>query len=107
MQLPTPIRAYFHADQDPAGAAPIRAFAPDAVVRDEGETHVGREAIAAWWGAAKAAFRHASEPLDASGDGDRVVVRAEVTGRFPGSPAVLAFAFQLRNGEIAALEIRA
>ena len=45
MNLPSPIQAYFDADRSSDGEALIRAFAPDAVVEDEGRTYVGRQAI--------------------------------------------------------------
>lgn len=37
----------------------------------------------------------------------RTIVRATVTGDFPGSPAVLRFAFALSDDRITALEIGA
>lgn len=105
MKLPAPIRAYFDADRDGNDAAPASAFARDGVVHDEGRAHVGRDAIGAWWRSAKARYRHAAEPLEVREERGLTVVRARVTGRFPGSPAVLSFAFRLENGRIAALEI--
>lgn len=105
MDLPDPIARYFAADADLAGAAPAEAFAPDATVIDEGETHQGREAIAAWWRAAKQQYRHGAEPFEVT-EGDGVTrVRAMVSGDFPGSPAALSFAFRLRRGEIVSLRI--
>jgi len=105
--LPAPIRAFFDADADSSGAAPLGAFAPDAAVRDEGKTHTGHDAIDAWWRGAKAEYRHTAEPLDAAEDGGRTLVRARVTGDFPGSPADLTFAFKVEDGLISALEIGA
>lgn len=105
--LPTALRAFFDADADRAGGAPLAAFAPDAVVRDEGKTHTGHAAIAAWWTAAKAAYRHTAEPLETTEVGELTRVRARVTGDFPGSPAVLTFAFRTEGGLITGLEIGA
>jgi hypothetical protein len=107
MMLPAPLRAYFDADQAGADTAPLGAFAPQATVRDEGKTHVGHDAIAAWWRAAKAQYGHTAEPLEATEDGRRTRVRARVTGDFPGSPADLTFAFRVEGGLITALEIGA
>lgn len=107
MILPAPIGAFFDADADSTGAAPLGAFAPQAVVRDEGKTHVGHDAIAAWWRAAKAEYRHTAEPLEATEDGGRTLVRARVTGDFPGSPGDLTFAFRVEDGLITGLEIGA
>lgn len=107
MTLPAPVQTYFDADDAAGAAAPIGAFAPDAVVKDEGRTHVGHAAIEAWWRAAKAQYQHRAEPCGILEERGLTIVRARVTGRFPGSPALLTFAFQLENGRIAALEIGA
>ena len=107
MNLPAPIQAYFDADRSHDGQALVHAFAPDAVLKDEGQTHVGRQAIDAWWHKAKAKYQHVVEPLEIANKDDVTNVRARVTGQFPGSPAVLTFAFRLKGDQIAALEIGA
>ncbi len=103
--MPSPIEAYFEADMSEEPEALLRAFAPDAVVKDEGETHAGRDAIEAWWRAAKAQYQPVVEPLDLEARGDAVRVRSQVTGNFPGSPVMLTFAFRLAGNRIAELEI--
>lgn len=105
MQLPEPIRAYLHADQENDAKAVVAAFAADAVVRDEGQTHVGRTAIEKWWRDAKAKYQHTVEPVGSDQSGDVVNVSAKVTGDFPGSPATLVFAFGCRAGQITRLDI--
>lgn len=107
MQLPEPIQAYFDADHDLGGAAPMGTFTHDAVVKDEGKTYVGHDSIDAWWSAAKARYQHTVEPCEILREGHTTIVRSRVTGRFPGSPALLTFIFQLRDGQISALEIGA
>lgn len=107
MKLPPAIQAYFDADTDTFSPAPTTAFATDAIVKDEGKTLVGHAAIAEWWWAAKAHYEATSQPKEISGSGEHFTVRAEVTGKFPGSPAMLSFIFTLKDHEIAALEIGA
>lgn len=107
MKLPSPIQTYFDADKDVAGAAPTSAFGIEAVVKDEGKTYVGRNAIAEWWRAAKAQFQHTSDPREISEAGGRITVLGEVSGKFPGSPAMLNFMFTLKDQEITTLEIGA
>lgn len=107
MTLPAPIQAYFAADRSGDAEALIQTFAPDAVVRDEGHLHTGREAIGAWWRAAKARYRHVIQPLGMVEKGDVAAIRAEVAGDFPGSPVTLTFAFRLQGDGIAGLEIGA
>ena len=105
MQLPSPVRAYFDAEQHNDADALATAFTDDAVVRDEGAEHVGSAAIRDWWQAAKTKYRHVAQPLEATTADDRTVVRARVTGEFPGSPATLKFSFMLAGDRIARLEI--
>jgi hypothetical protein len=104
MTLPPAIATYFEA-RDPATLA--RAFAPGALVQDEGQTHHGPAEIAAWWAAAKAKYKHSATPLDLTEAEGKTVVRASVSGDFPGSPLVLRFAFGLEGGLIRALRITA
>ena len=107
MRLPSPIQTYFEADKRVAGPAPTGAFAIDAVVKDEGKMHVGQKAIAAWWRAAKAQYRNTADPRQISESDGRITVHAEVSGDFPGSPAMLSFIFTLKEDAIATLEIGA
>ena len=107
MDLPSPIQTYLDADKQNDGEAAIQAFAADAVVHDEGRTHVGRPAIEKWWREAKAKYHPVVEPIEVAQNDNAVKVRAKVTGDFPGSPAVLVFAIQHRAGEITNLEIGA
>jgi hypothetical protein len=101
MKLHPSIRAYFDADS----ATPLDAFAPDAVVADEGHRHVGHAAIDAWWRDSQAKYQAVAEPLEVNAKDDAHEVRAKVTGQFPGSPITLTFAFQMKHDRIAALRI--
>lgn len=105
MDLPTPIHAYFAADQSADPSAVDRLFTPDAVVTDEGKTYTGHAAIGSWRQRAKAAFDYVVEPVAVSRNGEVVEVRATVTGSFRGSPLTLRYAFRLAGDRIAALGI--
>lgn len=105
MKLPSPIQTYFAADAAQDHAALEAAFTPDAIVHDEGETHHGPDAIRVWWLAAKAKYRHSAEPLDLTEIAGKTVIRARVSGDFPGSPAVLNFSFGLTGNRIHDLRI--
>ncbi len=105
MKLPAPIQTYFSAEPPQDGAALAAAFATDAIVHDEGRIHRGPDEIRSWWQAAKAKYRHRAEPLDLSQIAGKAVVRARVSGDFPGSPAVLTFTFGLADDRITDLEI--
>jgi len=105
MHLPAPIQTYFTAAAPQDGEAFAAAFAAEAIVHDEGDTHRGPEEIREWWLAAKAKYRHSAEPLDVSEAARKTVVRARVTGDFPGSPGILTFTFGLAGDRITDLEI--
>lgn len=105
MHLPAPIQTYFEADRRHARDALIAAFAPDAAVMDEGERHVGRQAIGAWWSETKSRYKAVLEPLELREGEGAVRVLARVSGDFSGSPITLSFAFQLDDGRIKTLEI--
>ena len=107
MNLPTLIQTYLDADESNDGEALIRAFAPDAVVRDEGQSYSGHRAIAAWWREVKAKYQHAIEPLEVDEKDDVTKVCAKVSGRFSGSPVTRTFAFRLDGNRITALDIGA
>lgn len=105
MNLPLPIQTYFDADRCGDGEALIRTFAPDAVVKDESHSYAGRRAIAAWWNETKAKYQHVIEPLEMWDEDGVTKVSAKVTGEFPGSPAIIHFAFRLGDDRITNLDI--
>ena len=105
MSLPIAIQTYFVAEAPQDAVAFAAAFAPDAIVHDEGVAHQGHAKIETWWKAAKAKYRYRAEPLDMVEAGNKVLVRARVSGDFPGSPAVLTFTFGLAGDQIKDLKI--
>ena len=102
--LPEPISAYFAADRLD-GEAVARCFARDAIVKDEGQTHVGLAAIRRWKNDTSARFSYRSEPFAWEQNDVITVIASRLTGDFPGSPVDLRFLFQLAHGKIASLEI--
>ena len=105
VELPAPIAGYFSADKagDPYTVA--RHFTEDAVVRDEGHTYAGREAIRHWKKASSAKYTYTVEPFAISEDAELTIVSAHLTGNFPGSPVDLRYRFGLEGEQIAGLEI--
>lgn len=105
VQLPNVIAAYFAADRKGEAEATSACFTPDAVVIDEGNRYVGREAIRQWMANASTQYSYSVEPFDvAAGDG-RIVVASHLFGNFPGSPVDLRYRFVLDGDAIAQLEI--
>jgi hypothetical protein len=104
LNLPDPIAAYFQADQRD-GETVARCFTEQAVVKDEGQTYCGPEAIKGWKTAASAKYAYTSAPFALEQTDGRYIVTSRLTGNFPGSPVNLRYLFRLEHGKIAYLEI--
>lgn len=98
------IDAYFAVDRGD-GQSIAECFTPDAVVRDEGRTHVGHSAIAAWKAGSATKYTYSAEPFALENVDGKTVVTCHLVGNFPGSPLDLRYFFVLDGNKIAALEI--
>ena len=105
LTLPEPIAAYFAAEHNPEALA--HCFTAQAVMKDDGHTYTGINAIKAFMAAASAKYRATSVPFALEREDGVQVVRAKVTGNFPLSPINLTYRFRLERGLIASLEITA
>ena len=107
LRLPKPVTTYLAAVDAKGTDMLALCFAEDAVVHDEGRDYRGLEIIKSWMQETRAKYQYVVEPLDASVHGRTVILRAELTGNFPGSPIVLRYTFTLTNDDkITALEIQ-
>jgi hypothetical protein len=104
LSLPQPIAAYFEADRG-NGNSVAECFAPDAVVKDEGNTHRGLDEIRKWRAEVAAKYTYTCEPLAVHQQDVRTVVTCRLAGNFPGSPVNLRFLFRLADDKIKDLEI--
>lgn len=103
--VPGPVATYLAAEKSKDTEMLGQCFREDAIVRDEGPEHRGVAAIKAWHREVNAKFRYVLDPLEASVSGATVVVRARVTGDFPGSPIEPRFSFAISDDRIASLEV--
>ncbi|MBD0416901.1 nuclear transport factor 2 family protein [Oryzicola mucosus] len=106
MNVPSIVNMYFDADSRNDADALLKTFAVEAAVEDEKARHQGGVAIREWWLAAKNATHYSIEPVESALDGHKVLVRARVSGQFPGSPVMLTHAFTIKDDRIVRLEIR-
>jgi len=104
IDLPKPIANYFMADKE-GGDAIVICFSENAVVKDEGQTYTGLDAIKQWKMSSSTKYTYTIEPHTLNERGGRTVVTGLVSGDFPGSPVNLQFAFKLNDDKIIALEI--
>ena len=105
LTLPEPIAAYFAAEHAPEALADC--FTSQAVMKDVGHTYTGINAIKTFMAEASAKYSATSVPFAIEREDGCQIVRANVSGNFPGSPIVLSYRFRLERGLIASLEITA
>ena len=103
--LPPPIDLYVNIENSGDVDALSECFASNATVRDEGRTYEGLPAIREWKAETKKKYNHTVAPLEVAHRDGKTVLKARLTGNFPGSPVTLQFSFVLENGKIASLEI--
>lgn len=103
--LPAAIAAYWEATNAERIQEAGDCFSPDAVVRDEGQSHEGASAILAWMQETTLKYHPVTEALGLEEKGGRYHVTARVSGSFLGSPVELKYIFILRNQQIIHLEI--
>ncbi|QDX25019.1 nuclear transport factor 2 family protein [Sphingomonas suaedae] len=105
MNLPTVIANYFAADRKGEAQATSECFTTDAVVIDEGNRYVGRDAIRQWMANASTQYSYTVEPFDVAQDDGHIVVTSHLVGNFPGSPVDLRYRFVLDGDQITQLVI--
>lgn len=103
LTLPEPIAKYFASEHNPEALA--QCFKADAILKDDGHTYEGVDTITAFLAAASSKYQATTVPFDMKDDDGFQVVRARVSGNFPGSPANLSYRFGLERGLIDSLEI--
>ena len=103
--LPPPVDRYVGIENSGDVDALSECFAPNATVRDEGHRYQGLAAIKEWKADTKKKYNHTIVPLEVADRDGKTVLKAKLTGSFPGSPVTLEFSFVLADGKIASLEI--
>ena len=106
IDVPEPVAAYLAAEEAKDADALSRCFTEDGTVHDEGRDYRGRDSIRQWKQEVDTKYRYVLQTVNAQTYGNKVTVRARVTGEFPGSPVELDHIFKLSNDKIASLEIR-
>ncbi|MEA2895846.1 MAG: hypothetical protein QOJ84_1461 [Bradyrhizobium sp.] len=105
LQLPVCIERYIQIANSGTPEAAPECFAPDAIVRDEGQTYEGVAAIKNWIAATKKKYDHTITPLELAEHGGQSVLKARLAGSFPGSPITVNFNFVLAGDKIRSLEV--
>lgn len=103
-KLPPAIAGFFQAHNSGETGEFPRLFTSDARVSDEHQEYRG-SAIKAWLDGAVKKYRPSAEIIAVDEVGDTTVVRAQVSGDFPGSPAEISYRFVLKGDQIFDLKI--
>ncbi len=80
-------------------------FSDDAIVHDEGKTYHGKTEIRQWNEMTNAKYKTKYKPLEVTTNGDKIILTAEISGTFPGSPAIIKYNFETKNHKISSLHI--
>lgn len=105
MNLPKVVTSLIEAQNSHDSDAYIKNFSPMAIVHDEGKTHKGKEEIKQWIAHSNSQYQAFLKPLGYKVGPTESLLTAEVSGAFPGSPAVLQFHMQLDGDLIKSLKI--
>jgi len=103
IELPPTIAAFFQAFNAHDTDTFTALFTGNAFVADEGREYRGTAAIKGWIQKANASYKPRAAPTDLAYSDEKIVVTAQVSGIFPGSPAPLHYHFTLKDDKIAAL----
>ena len=107
IQLPPPIALYVQLENAGDTVTLSACFAPNAMVRDADHTYEGLAAITAWKAETTHKYHQTITPLAVIQQQDQTILKASLTGNFPGSPVTLSFDFVVEAGKILSLEMHA
>lgn len=103
MKLPQVLNELIAAQNNFDNAAYANCFSETAIVFDEGKTYKGKEAIKNWISKANETYKTVMKPQSYSAV--KQILEAEISGNFPGSPLVLSYQFEFKDGQIQSLKI--
>lgn len=103
MNLPNIITTLVNAQNQYNSNSYAECFTDNAVVFDEGKTYNGKTEIENWISKANNEYKTIMKPLNYNEKEN--ILSAEISGTFPGSPAILKYHFELNNGLIQSLKI--
>jgi len=105
MKLHKVLVSLIEAQNNHDSKAYVDCFSETAIVHDEGKTHSGKAQIQKWIEHSNREYQSVMKPLSFEQAATGNVLAAEVTGTFPGSPAVLKFHVALEGDLIHSLKI--
>ena len=105
MNLPKVVADFVNSQNNFDSEASANCFSKNGIMLEEGKPYTGRAEIQALLEETNKKYQSVMKPLQYIEDGNSSVLSAEVTGAFPGSPAVLKFHFTLKSSLIDYLKV--
>lgn len=105
MKLPNNIEGLIQAQNNSDSTTFATYFTENASVSDEGSTYSGRKEIEQWIQQAMEKYTMQLTPVDFDQAGTSIILTVEVTGTFPGSPAIMQYHLELDDTLIGSLKI--
>ncbi|MGK9124259.1 nuclear transport factor 2 family protein [Olivibacter sp. SA151] len=105
MKLPKVITKLVEAQNQADSVAYANCFSETATVFDEGKTYKGKTDIEQWIANANENYKAVMQPLHFEEKETTSILKAEVSGIFPGSPVVLNYHLEIADGHIQSLKI--
>lgn len=105
MNLPKVIADLVKAQDSFDSVAYANCFSETAVVFDEGKTYNGRKEIERWIASANEQFKAVMKPVSFEKGKTGSILKAEISGDFPGSPIVLNYHLEIVDEQIKSLKI--
>lgn len=101
--LPRTVAAYFEAANAHDSRLLPDTFTEDAVVQDEGHEYRGLAAIMAWNETATAKYALNLSVTSVRQEAEQMVVQAQASGNFDGSPTTITYFFTMADQKISHL----
>lgn len=105
MNLPKIVSELVRTQNNFDSVAYANCFSETAVVYDEGKTHKGRKEIEHWIADANARYEATMQPLSFEENEAESILKAEVSGKFDGSPFVLTYHLEIADELIQSLKV--
>jgi len=105
MNLPKVVSDLIATQNNFDSVAYANCFAETAVVYDEGKTHNGRKEIEHWISDANARYEATIQPVSFEEKGLEIILKANTSGNFDGSPIVLIYHLEIADGLIQSLKV--
>ena len=105
MELHKVVERFIETQNNHDRKAYVECFTDSAIVHDEGKTHTGKAEIRQWIEHANKKYQSFMKPLNYEESGSNGLLTAEVSGTFPGSPAMLQFHLGFKDDLIDSLKV--